>query len=288
MRNWKDEKTMKKTLLVSLIFFASIVYGQIKNPKAQAFFTNGVEQYESDNYKTADSLFNLSLNIEPSSGAYFYLAISKKKQNDSCGYCENLNKSALQGDKNSYRVYATDCIKKDSVTYKDISNSDILYYSTTWTTTCLSKKEQFFSKKYLRKGTTTTFSLVDNDSIKNTFYNSTFPDIEKIPTENIVYLMVNEMPQYPGGDTKRINFLARNIKYPKNAMKKGIQGTVFVTFILDETGSVTNAEILKGIGGGCDEEAIRLVKLMPRWKPAKDNGKPVRFRFNMPLRFTLN
>lgn len=103
-----------------------------------------------------------------------------------------------------------------------------------------------------------------------------------------IYTVVEDMPSYPGGDDARIKFLVENIKYPKMAKKKGIQGTVYVTFVIDEKGKVTNVEVLKGIGGGCDEEAVRVVKMLPTWRPGKQSGKPVRVQFNMPINFTLN
>lgn len=103
-----------------------------------------------------------------------------------------------------------------------------------------------------------------------------------------VFTVVEDMPQFQGGDEGRINFLTDNIRYPQMAKEEGIQGTVYVTFVIDENGKVTHAEILRGIGGGCDEEALRVVRLMPRWKPGKQSGRNVRVQFNMPIKFTLN
>lgn len=103
-----------------------------------------------------------------------------------------------------------------------------------------------------------------------------------------IYTVVEEMPSYPGGDEARIKFLQKNIKYPQEAKENGIQGTVYVTFVVDENGKVTDPKVLRGIGGGCDEEAIRVVKLMPKWNAGKQSGKAVRVQFNMPIRFTLD
>jgi periplasmic protein TonB len=106
--------------------------------------------------------------------------------------------------------------------------------------------------------------------------------------ETPVYTVVEEMPTYPGGDEARIKFLVENIVYPIAAKEKGIQGTVYVTFIIDEKGKVTDAQILRGIGGGCDEEALRVVNLMPAWNPGKQKGNNVRVQFNMPIKFSLS
>lgn len=106
--------------------------------------------------------------------------------------------------------------------------------------------------------------------------------------ESDVYTLVEKMPEYPGGDEARIKFLVDNIKYPKEALKNGITGTVFVTFIIEKEGTISNVEALKGIGGGCDEEAVRVISMMPNWKPGLQRGKPVRVQFNMPIQFNLN
>lgn len=84
-----------------------------------------------------------------------------------------------------------------------------------------------------------------------------------------------------------MKFLRDNIKYPQIARESGIQGTVYVTFVVEKDGRVTDIRVLRGIGGGCDEEAVRVIKAMPRWQPGKQRGKPVRVQFNMPIKFTL-
>ena len=106
-----------------------------------------------------------------------------------------------------------------------------------------------------------------------------------VNTEEVV---VEEMPSFPGGDEARQKFLLENTKYPQMAKESGIQGTVYVTFVVDEKGKVADVRVLRGIGGGCDEEAMRVVKLMPSWNPGKQSGKAVRVQFNMPIKFTLN
>ena len=71
------------------------------------------------------------------------------------------------------------------------------------------------------------------------------------------------------------------------ARESGIQGVVYVTFVVEPDGSISNVRVIRGIGGGCDEEAIRVVKMMPKWIPGNQRGKPVRVQFNMPIKFTL-
>lgn len=109
----------------------------------------------------------------------------------------------------------------------------------------------------------------------------------KNEAENGIITMADEMPAYPGGDKARLNFLQNNITYPVNARSMGIQGTVYVTFVVETDGSISDVRVLRGIGGGCDEEAIRVIKKMPKWKPGRMDGKLVRVQFNMPIKFTL-
>ncbi|MCB9015991.1 MAG: energy transducer TonB [Lentimicrobiaceae bacterium] len=110
---------------------------------------------------------------------------------------------------------------------------------------------------------------------------------EEEVAEAEIFTVVEESPSFPGGDEARIRFLQENIKYPQIARESSIQGTVYVTFVVEKNGNVTDVRILRGIGGGCDEEAVRVIKAMPKWNPGKQRGKPVRVQFNMPIKFTL-
>jgi periplasmic protein TonB len=101
------------------------------------------------------------------------------------------------------------------------------------------------------------------------------------------YRFVEQEPEYPGGELARIKFVQNNMRYPVMANESGIQGVVHVTFVVGKTGEITNVSVVRGIGGGCDEEAIRVIKLMPKWIPGRQNGKPVPVWFNFPLKFTL-
>ena len=107
------------------------------------------------------------------------------------------------------------------------------------------------------------------------------------PDKNGVYQIVEEMPQYPGGEAAMMEFVAKNVVYPKEAQDKGISGRVFVSFIVEKDGSVSDVELKRGIGGGCDEEAIRVISAMPKWTPGKMKGEPVRVSYMMPVFFKL-
>jgi len=106
-------------------------------------------------------------------------------------------------------------------------------------------------------------------------------------SEEPVYSTAEKMPEFPGGQTAMTKFIAENIKYPKEAKEKGIKGTVFINFIIDKEGNVTHSKVLKGIGGGCDEEALRVINMMPKWTPGEQVGKKVLVKINVPIRFVL-
>lgn len=95
------------------------------------------------------------------------------------------------------------------------------------------------------------------------------------------------MPTFPGGEEGIFKFLGSNLKYPKLARKKNVQGKVYVSFVINEIGKVTEVEVDKGIGSGCDEEAKRVIEAMPDWKPGKKEGKNVPVRFKIPIEFRL-
>jgi len=108
------------------------------------------------------------------------------------------------------------------------------------------------------------------------------------PDKNGVYQIVEEMPEFPGGEKGLMEYASNNVKYPKEAKNKNIAGRVFVSFIVEKDGSINEVKVLRGIGGGCDEEAVRVIKSMPKWKPGKQNGEPVRVNFQMPFVFKLD
>ncbi len=110
---------------------------------------------------------------------------------------------------------------------------------------------------------------------------------EPAEDENKVFQVVQQKPEFPDGEKALLTFLAKNLKYPAIARENGIEGNVVVRFVVSKTGEVKNAEVLRGIGGGCDAEALRVVNSMPRWNPGKNNGKAVNVTYTLPVRFKL-
>lgn len=130
---------------------------------------------------------------------------------------------------------------------------------------------------------------IDAEADDNTVVQEYVPpaeDDEEVEEQQI-FTVVESMPEFPGGMGALMKYLAENIKYPALAKESGIQGRVFINFVVEPDGSISNVKVLRGIGGGCDEEAVRVVKSMPNWKPGKQRGKPVRVSYNLPVKFTL-
>lgn len=112
------------------------------------------------------------------------------------------------------------------------------------------------------------------------------PQVQEDEKENI-FTVVEVMPEYPGGVNEMMKFLAENIKYPTAAKENGVSGKVYVSFIVEKDGLISDITILRGIGAGCDEEAIRVIKMMPKWKPGTQRGQAVRVQYNVPIKFTF-
>ncbi len=110
------------------------------------------------------------------------------------------------------------------------------------------------------------------------------------PEDDVIFTIVENQPEFPGGTSALMQFLQQNLRYPGDARENGIQGTVFVSFVVEKNGDITNVKILRGVpeGESLSVEALRVVELMPAWQPGKQRGENVRVQFNLPIRFVLN
>lgn len=106
-----------------------------------------------------------------------------------------------------------------------------------------------------------------------------------------IYTIVEQMPQFPGGEDSLISYIGKNIHYPTEAKDNNTQGTLYLTFVINEDGSTSDIRILRNIKGqgfvACANEAVRVVSSMPRWIPGKQNGKNIRVQYNLPVKFAL-
>lgn len=139
---------------------------------------------------------------------------------------------------------------------------------------------------------------VDNDEKINIDLVVPFldPDVEpeiqviatktELVTEEVIDLP-DVWPSFPGGDAALGKFLSSNIEYPNKAKHAGVQGVVWVEFIVGKDGEIEESNIIRSVGAGCDEEALRVISQMPKWNPGKQKGHPVKVRFRLPIKYTL-
>lgn len=107
--------------------------------------------------------------------------------------------------------------------------------------------------------------------------------------KNKVYFEeVDEMPEYPGGKKAMFKFISENVQYPENAKKEGVTGKVFISFVVDKDGNVTDVQIARGVDSDLNKEAVRVVKKLEKWKPGKKDGELVKVGFTMPIQFVLD
>lgn len=102
-----------------------------------------------------------------------------------------------------------------------------------------------------------------------------------------IYVFADELPTFPGGEKAVYDFIEKNLHYPDSACEADIEGSVVVRFVIEKDGTIGRVLVIRDIGGGCGKEAARVVKMMPKWNPAKNNGKPVRFEFSLPVKFSF-
>ena len=108
------------------------------------------------------------------------------------------------------------------------------------------------------------------------------------PNNERAFDVVEEMPQFPGGAAKLLEFLSQTIKYPEDAVKAGTQGRVIATFVVEKDGSISDAHVVKPVSTSLDAEALRVINAMPAWTPGKQGGQPVRVKYTVPINFRLD
>ena len=133
--------------------------------------------------------------------------------------------------------------------------------------------------------------IEDTEANKETFIDVSpvvkYQQTEKEAEETQVFYIVEEMPEFPGGELALRKFISNAIKYPVVAQENGVQGKVYVSFVVGKDGLVTDAKVVRGVDPALDKEAIRVVNSLPAWKPGKQRGKPVRVGFSVPISFVL-
>jgi periplasmic protein TonB len=114
------------------------------------------------------------------------------------------------------------------------------------------------------------------------------PVEEVVADDNEIFTVVEQNPEFPGGYNAMMAFVKQNMKYPANARRMGVEGTVYLGFVVNKDGTITDVTVLRGIMTECDNEAVRVIKAMPAWKPGRQNGRLVNVRYTVPLKFRLD
>jgi len=233
--------------------------------------------------------------------------ISLKSYNDTCNFCKELSKNYPFTSKEENQSYKTICCKSETISIIDpdnlkINRKDVIAFdkfsNKQYHTFTKSKKKTVimdYSTSLVDKGI-----IVDVDILEKTEFefiytlkidtSSQIKDNKIILTNNTLVKMsiYEELPTYPGGDNALKKLYFSNLKIPAATRENGIDGIVNTSFVVEEDGSISNIRTIKGIGYGCDEEAIRIIKIMPRWNPGKINGKPIRVAINIPTQFQID
>lgn len=283
-------KPLRFLISILLLTANTLLFGQKPVDLSIEYYEKGTQLLKEKKYKEADSLLSQSAFLYPHRDTFYNLALARFHLGDKCGYCENMRYARILGDGEAGRLYETYCTKKDSINYDRPSARDSVFYSIVTTDICTHHIEQLFNIKNVKNGELTSFYFMGKDTavVQEGNYLTAFPDIKNIPPDQLGYTGIPTMPTYVGGDIARVRFLTSEIKYPQEAKENGIQGIVWIKFFIEPDGSLTNVSVLKGIGGGCDEESVRVVQMMPKWNPGKVGNVPVKVAFNMPIMFTLN
>lgn len=252
-------------------FFPRDYFSQTNKEEANRLFNQAVKSFKARNYLLADSLFSASLLSEKHPDTYYSRAVCRNYLGDVCGYCSDLNSAAQMGDRESKKQLRKDCVQKDS-----------LYI----------KGEQIMESaahRQLKKVWQRTECLHFNEVL---FYNDSNRVILAYEYEDgrdTLYSNCEQMPSYVGGTPALYSYLSRNIQYPASARIQGISGKVYVQFKVLSNGLAQDYEILKGVKNcfECDMEAVRVIRSIAHWYPAKHQGRAVTFRMILPINFKI-
>ncbi len=240
--------------------------------------------FEQNDLFKADSLYTGLLKNYPNRNAYYKLGLIKYRMNNICESCKYFEMS-------SDFLHEKLCKKLDSVMYEKQSDTLVKYYGLQWITACNARKVRYYKCNMLTRKAV-GYEIISKNSVEGNLplRKDSFPDfVAMMPDSYQVFDEFNldsiiEYPLYSGGDKARLNFLRENMKYPKGTNSSG---TVYITFKISKVWQVNSIEILQGVDYFLDEEAKRVVGLMPKWIPGKIRGEISEIQFNIPLKFTL-
>jgi len=201
---------------------------------------------------------------------FFVLIIIKTYSQDKCNYCDSLNRERKTNSNfKAYNDYNKYCLTRDTVFFND----DLVVNQKKMSSRYEVKTHDYCSKFYLFQNIRTK-----KDSTIFGF---------EVENNDTVFLSTEKIAMFKGGIGNLIEYLKNNVVYPKKSRKKGVEGTVYITFVIDKSGKVTNPYVIKGVDIDCDTEALRVIKSMPDWDSAEYKNRKVKMRFNIPIVFKL-
>lgn len=260
---------MKLKLFISafILFFSSaIIHAQ--DLRNQFFVSEGIKQLELGNLEKADTLFNAALEVYPNVDAYFNKALTRLNMKDQCGFCENMHMAAFYEDMEADSLYKKYCVSETKMLE---SKYDSLVPF------LLNKQYEIIQKD--KCGTREKVDFYDqNDSLISSL---------QIINGQLFYSQLSYKARYPGGQAMLDKFIEKNMIYPKQAEEEKIQGRVYASFVVDENGRVQDARIVNGVNPLLDEEALRVISMIPKWYSATNKGKPVRDLVTLNVNFSL-
>jgi len=263
-----NTKTKKQIFTLLFYFtFLTVCFGQA-GPLSNNF-QKGKQAADAGKFSEAVTYFTKSLELVPVAETYLARAKAYNALGDSCNYCKDILEAVKLENNEAREIYKSKCTRKITLTkipdslkriYPNIQSCE---YTNHICDPILTREIEYCNKKGSR-------------FIVSTCYG---PDS--------TYTIISKLPEFVGGDKAMSRFLADNIKYPMSATLEGKQGIVYVSFIVDKTGNVTNVKLLQGIGGEYDDEALRVVQLMPKWIPGTRNNEPVDTMYNTSIYFSI-
>lgn len=259
--------------------------GQSK--EAEQFFKKATRNFNAGKYQLADSLISESIKLNPTRDAYYLLAKIKGEKGDSCEYCMNLKESYRWVEEDRYQEFEKYCVIIDTFTYNNFRLKDHSCISVLTHEKYSKEILQTFSVVKPDSTTKYSFQIMLNDSICMSERPVKFPNPFD-PNLRIKFTDSEDLPEFPGGDAALYQFLGRTIIYPEEALELGIMGRVVVQFTITKDGTLSDIKVIESPHPILTKEALEVLKYMPKWIPAKVEGRPVELvRYNLPMKFTL-
>lgn len=257
---------MRTHIFAAITLLCLTISIHAQNKKALALYNKAVEQYNTNEYVKADTLFSESLRLEENVDAYFARALCRGKMADRNGYCKDLAHASANGKEEATKLFLKGCGKID---------------------TAFTKLDQKFTKTVILSRTLRYKVGMDTSMAFTQQYASQQSDsmAHSVPAAQ-VHTMVEAPPEFRGGFNEMMKFIQMNTVMPKDIRESA---KVLLKFVVYEDGTLHDITILKSAPNcsGCDVESTRVVAIMPRWKPAYFNGQAVKSYFNLPFHFTI-